>query len=54
MNDLKIWCIHYVKLKERKVRLLNIFEDYNLKYINFIEQYDRDKLENNELKILQT
>jgi GR25 family glycosyltransferase involved in LPS biosynthesis len=50
MNTLKIYVIHYTKLIERKKILLNEFEKYYLNY-DFIEQYDREKLLENDLSI---
>jgi len=53
MNNLKIYIIHYTPLKERKQFLLNEFNKHSLNY-HFIEDYDREKLSGEDLKIFNT
>jgi glycosyl transferase family 25 len=53
MKNLIIYVIHYTPLKERKTFLLNELNKHSLNYY-FIEDYDREKLSNNDLKIFDT
>jgi len=46
-----IYIIHYKKLKERKKYLLDIFEKYNIKNFEFIENYDRDNITDENIEL---
>jgi glycosyl transferase family 25 len=53
MNNLITYVIHYTPLKERKQFLLNEFNKHSLIY-HFIEDYDRENLSDEDLKIFDT
>ena len=53
MNNLITYVIHYTPLKERKQFLLNEFYKHSLIY-HFIEDYDRENLSDEDLKIFDT
>lgn len=53
MNDLITYVIHYTPLRERKQFLLNEFNKHSLIY-HFIEDYDRENLSDEDLKIFDT
>ena len=50
MKDLIVYIIHYTPLKERKIFLLDQINKHSLNY-HFIEDYDREKLLDKDLKI---
>jgi glycosyl transferase, family 25 len=52
-NNLITYVIHYTPLKERKQFLLNEFNKHSLIY-HFIEDYDRENLSNEDLRIFNT
>ena len=53
MMNLITYVIHYTPLKERKQFLLNEFSKHSLIY-HFIEDYDRENLSDEDLKIFDT
>ena len=53
MMNLITYVIHYTPLKERKQFLLNEFNKHSLIY-HFIEDYDRENLSDEDLKIFDT
>lgn len=53
MKNLIVYVIHYTPLQKRKKFLLNEFNKHSLNYY-FIEDYDKEKLSNEDLKIFDT
>jgi len=50
---IKIFTIHYKKLNERKINITKQLDTYNLK-TEFIEHFDRDKLQDKNLSIFNS
>jgi hypothetical protein len=42
INIDKVFIIHYTKLKERKINILNQLKDNNITNYEFIDKYDRE------------
>jgi GR25 family glycosyltransferase involved in LPS biosynthesis len=47
---MKIFVIHYTPLKERKISIMNQFEKNNITDYEFIETYDREDLNETDIK----
>jgi hypothetical protein len=47
---MKIFVIHYTPLKERKISIMKQFEKFNIKEYEFIETYDREELNETDIK----
>ena len=50
-NDLIVFVIHYKKLQERKIHILEQFRKHNIRNYKFVEEIDRDYLNNENIGI---